>query len=253
MGPAPEVSVILPTVNESLSLSRLHDPLLSAIDSYRAEVIVVDDASKDGTVPLVEGWARDGPFRLLERSVRGGLASAVLDGIRHARGRAIVVMDADGSHEPRSIPSLVDPVLEGRAELVLGCRTSPSGSAPGLTWERRFVSQSAALLARPLTSVRDPMSGFFAVAPSVLGRAELTPVGFKIALEILVRCDPDPTLEVPIRFVRRTAGESKLGVVEVGRYVRHLSRLYRWRVSGRGTVRTRPSQDSRAPAGVGGP
>jgi dolichol-phosphate mannosyltransferase len=230
--PAPDVSVILPTLNEAVGLGGLHDPLLASIAPYRAEVIVVDDGSGDGTIPLVERWALDGAFRLVVRSGRRGLAYAVLDGIALARGRAIVVMDADGSHEPRSIPELVDPVLEGRAEMVLGCRNVPDGSAPGMGLGRRLASGSAALLARPLTRVRDPMSGFFSVAPGVVRRAPLSPVGFKVGLEILVKCRPSPTLEVPIRFVPRSGGKSKLGATQVGEYIRHLARLYRWHATG---------------------
>jgi dolichol-phosphate mannosyltransferase len=227
-----QVTVILPTLNERAALGLIHDPLVGALAPYRAEVIVVDDSSTDGTIPLVEGWTGEGLFRLKVRTGRRGLASAVLDGMALGRGEAIVVMDADGSHEPRSIPDVVDPVLQGRAEFVLGSRNVPGGSAPGMPWERRLISAGAAFLARPLTPVRDPMSGFFAVARPVLARAPLAPVGYKIGLEVLVKCAPDPVLEVPIHFSPRVAGESKLGGVQIGGYVRHLGRLYGWRLVG---------------------
>ncbi|MCI4358635.1 MAG: polyprenol monophosphomannose synthase [Thermoplasmata archaeon] len=237
MAESPQVSVILPTLNENLALRLIHDPLLEALSRYRAEVIVVDDASSDGTIPLVEGWAKDGSFRLLERTGRHGLASAVIDGMARAQGQVIVVMDADGSHEPRSIPSLVEPVLEGRAEFVLGSRHVPGGSSPGMGRGRRLVSWGAALLSRPLTAVQDPMSGFFAVARPVVQRARLAPIGYKIGLEILVKCAPDPTLEVPIHFAPRAAGQSKLGGVQIGGYVFHLGRLFLWRLFGPGRPR----------------
>ncbi len=227
-----QISVILPTLNERAALGLIHDPLVGALAPYRAEVIVVDDSSTDGTIPLVESWAGEGLFHLKVRAGRRGLASAVLEGMALARGEVVVVMDADGSHEPRSIPDVVDPVLQGRAEFVLGSRNVPGGSAPGLPWVRRVISAGAALLARPLTAVRDPMSGFFAVARPVLDRAPLAPVGYKIGLEVLVKCEPDPVLEVPIHFAPRMAGESKLGGVQIGGYVRHLGRLYGWRLVG---------------------
>ena len=245
MAQGPEVSVILPTLNEREALLAIHAPLMAAISAYRAEVIVVDDASVDGTIPLVEGWARTETVRLIVRPRRLGLASAVLVGMAHARGRAIVVMDADGSHEPRSIPALVDPVLRGRAEFVLGSRHVPGGSAPGLAWERRVISWGAALLARPLTAVRDPMSGFFAVGRPILGRASLAPIGYKIGLEVLVKCHPSPQLEVPIDFRPRVAGKSKLGGVQFAGYVRHLARLYLWKLlGGRGRRDRAPREEA---------
>ena len=229
-----EVSVVIPTLNERRALALLRAPLEAALSRYPAEVVIVDDSSTDGTIEFVEGWADRGLVRLLERPGRRGLASAVIDGMAAARGRTIVVLDADGSHQPSSIPSLVDPVLDGRAEFVLGSRHVPGGSSPGLAWERRWISRSAAWLARPLTEVRDPMSGFFAVDRRVLDRARLAPIGYKIGLEILVKCRPEPTLEVPIHFLDRLAGESKLGGVQIVGYVRHLARLYRWRLLGPG-------------------
>jgi dolichol-phosphate mannosyltransferase len=236
VGVGVEVSVILPTLNEAEALQRLHDPLLAALAPYPFEVLVVDDASTDGTVPLLQGWAAKEPFRLIERPGRLGLASAVRDGIAASRGRAVLVMDADGSHEPRSIPALLGPVLAGEAEFVLGSRHVPGGSSPGLGPWRRFLSWGAALLARPLTSVKDPMSGFFAFDRRIADRAPLAPVGYKIGLELLVKGRPRPTREVPIHFAPRLAGESKLGGVQIGGYVRHLGRLYLWRIFGRRPV-----------------
>jgi dolichol-phosphate mannosyltransferase len=228
----PTVSVVLPTLNERDALERLAPLLRAALAPFSAEVIVVDDGSTDGTEALVRGWQAEGGYRLLERGAKKGLASAVADGLRLAAGEVVVVMDADGSHAPESVPELLRPVLDGRAELALGSRAVPGGSAPGLTLGRRLLSWGAALLARPLTTVRDPMSGFFAVRRSVVARAPLSPIGYKIGLEILVRCRPRPLVEVPIRFAPRWAGESKLGGVQIVGYLRHLARLYAWVIVG---------------------
>ena len=252
MATPPELSVILPTLDEREALERL-DPRLRAGTSGRAcEVIVVDDASTDGTPAFVESLARDGPYRLIERRNARGLASAVVEGLRAARGRVLVVLDADGSHPPERIPALVGPIFAGSAEFVLGSRNVPGGSAPGLSFGRRAISFGAALLARPLSPVRDPMSGYFAVARSVVDRAPLAPVGYKIALEILVKCRPSPVLEVPIVFAPRVAGESKLGGGEIGAYLHHLERLYAWRIFRRGR-RAGAGPTSRSGAGSGPP
>jgi dolichol-phosphate mannosyltransferase len=230
----PDVSVVLPTYNEREAIRLLHPRLSAALSGYSAELIVVDDASPDGTGDLVDSLSPPGLYRLIRRPSRQGLSSAVLDGIAASAGRAIVVMDADGSHPPELIPELVRPVLDGTAEFVLASRNVPGGSSPGLVGTRRAISWIAAGLARPLTTVHDPISGFFSLDRSILGRAPLRPVGYKIGLEILVRCRPRPVREIPFCFETRLAGVSKLNGAEVSGYVHHVMRLYAWRISGFG-------------------
>ena len=232
MAGAPQFTVVLPTYNERGSLSVLHDRLCVALRSPSGEVLVVDDSSPDGTAELIEEFGRTGPFQVLRRATRMGLSSAVIEGIAHARTDVIAVMDADGSHPPESIPALVGPVLTGGARFVLASRHLPGASSGGLSGNRRVISRAAQFLARPLTRVSDPMSGFFAFDRRVLAGASLSPVGYKIALEILVRCRPRPVIEIPYVFAPRLAGESKLGGDQVTEYLRHLGRLYAFRMLG---------------------
>ena len=235
-----ELSVVLPTFNERASLERLDPELVQALQGRDAEVVVVDDSSPDGTANFVRTVRAPVPHRVLVRPRKMGLASAVMTGIAAARGRVVVVMDADGSHDPRVIPEMVGPILRGQAEFVLGSRWVVGGSSLGLQGSRRIVSLGAELLARPLVRVTDPMSGYFAVRRDVVGRAPLSPRGFKIALEILARCRPHPIAEVPFEFRPRYAGASKLGGKEVRQYVVQLLSLYRARwVAPRTASRTR--------------
>jgi dolichol-phosphate mannosyltransferase len=226
------VSVILPTFNERASLERLYPALAEAVKTRPAEFVVVDDGSPDGTAELARSLQSPVPTRVVERPKKQGLASAVEAGIAAAKGDVLVVMDADGSHPSTAVPMLVAAVEAGGAEFALGSRWVPGGSAPGLTRGRRLISAGASLLARPLVSVHDPMSGFFAFRRTILSRGHLAPIGYKIGLEILVKCHPKPVVEVPIVFRPRTAGESKLGSGEVGRYVLHVLRLYGWTLFG---------------------
>ncbi len=234
-GPA-AFSVVLPTYNERASLEALDARIRRVLVDPPGEVLVVDDSSPDGTAAVIEELGRTGPYRVLRRATRMGLASAVIEGIAHARTDVIAVMDADGSHPPEAIPSLVAPILSGRARFVLASRHLPGARSDGLSGSRRVISRGAQILARPLTRVTDPMSGFFAFDRSILAGASLSPVGYKIALEILVRCRPRPSLEVPYVFAPRLAGESKLGGEQVGEYLRHLGRLYAFRMFGSRTA-----------------
>ncbi|HYK93787.1 MAG TPA: polyprenol monophosphomannose synthase [Thermoplasmata archaeon] len=224
------VSVILPTFNERSALESLDPRLRSALAPYTSEILVVDDGSPDGTGELVRTLGRDGLYRLIERPTKSGLATAVMEGFAAARGDIVVVMDADGSHPPETIPSLVEPVARGRAEMVVASRHLPGASSPGLAGFRRWISSGASLLARPLTPVSDPMTGFFAVRKDVVGRATLAPSGYKIGLEVLVKCRPSPVGEVPFCFDRRIAGTSKLGSGQILGYLDHVVRLYVFRL-----------------------
>jgi dolichol-phosphate mannosyltransferase len=225
-----DVTLILPTYNEREAVRLLHPRLQAALRPYDAEIVVVDDASPDGTGALVQSLVGERPYRLVERAGRLGLASAVLEGFERATGAVIVVMDADGSHPPEILPQLIEPVKAGRAEFAIASRKLPGGSAPGLSAGRRIISFIGGGLAWPLAPVSDPMSGFFAFHRSILGRAPLEPVGFKIALEVLVKDHPHPVAEVPFCFESRVAGTSKLDRAEIGGFLRHLGRLYAWRI-----------------------
>jgi dolichol-phosphate mannosyltransferase len=235
----PRVSVVIPTYNERHSLANLYSELCTALAAYPSEVVVVDDGSPDGTAAFARDLTGPVPCLVHDRGRKLGLASAVQDGFARSRGVFVVVMDADGSHPPAAIPKLVGALAAG-AEFALGSRYMAGGSAPGLSRTRRLVSRIATGLARPLVDVADPMSGFFAFRRRILARASLSPVGFKIGLEVMVRCRPRPIAEIPITFRPRTAGESKLGQGEIGRYLRHIGRLYGFRLVGSRTAsRTR--------------
>jgi dolichol-phosphate mannosyltransferase len=235
-----ELTVLLPTYNERASLELLAVRLESACRAWSSEILVVDDHSPDGTSDWVRGKSAGGLWRVLERPGRAGLASAVIDGFAVSTGAVVVVMDADGSHPPERLAALVEPIRAGSAEMTLGSRHVAGGSDAGLRGVRRLISAGATLLARPLAHVSDPMSGFFALDRRILARAPLAPIGYKIGLELLVKCRPKPVLEIPFDFAPRLAGESKLGGGEMVRYLRHLGRLYRWRLSGSGRAsRTR--------------
>jgi dolichol-phosphate mannosyltransferase len=233
MSARPVVSVILPTYNEREALEQLYPTLAPVVQSIGGEIVIVDDGSPDGTSAFAQTLTGAVSCTVVDRPGQRGLASAVLAGFDHSHGDVIVVMDADGSHPPSVIPALVSAVTDQEAEMALGSRRVAGGTSPGLTAGRRIVSTVARSLARPLTGVHDPMTGLFAVRRSILDRSPLAPLGYNIALEILVKCRPRPIVEIPFTFRPRLAGESKLGNLVVGHYVQHVARLYAFELTSR--------------------
>jgi dolichol-phosphate mannosyltransferase len=117
-------------------------------------------------------------------------------------------------------------IVDEGADVVVGSRHARGGGIENWPFTRRFISWSAALMARPLTPCSDPMSGFFAIKPEVIKGAPLKAKGYKILLEILVKGKYDKVAEVPITFKDREKGESKLGSKVIINYLQHLFKLY---------------------------
>jgi dolichol-phosphate mannosyltransferase len=232
LNPAPPTSVIVPTFREVEALPDLIERLskVRAENGSISELVIVDDDSKDGTEAMIA--ARPEPWvKLIVRKEDRGLSQAVLAGLYAARGDLLVVMDADLSHPPEAIADMQREILGG-ADFVVGSRYISGGSTSDDWGVLRFVnSWVATTMARPLTTITDPMSGFFALPRHVFERArDPSPLGYKIGLELLVRCGCTNVREVPIHFVNRVRGESKLTLKQQVLYVRHLMRLYRFKL-----------------------
>lgn len=227
----PLISIVVPALNEGPNLRPLAERIADAMGGRPYEILIVDDDSRDDTPAVCEALARQYPLRLIVRTTpANGLGGAVLHGFAQARGDVLVVMDADLQHPPEKLPDLIAPLLDGRADFVLGSRHVPGGST-GERWGafRKLNSRVATVLSRPFCgSVSDPMSGFFALRRETLDRAErLQPLGYKIGLELMCKCRVGGrAAEVPIHFAERSAGQSKLSLREQFRYLEHLSRLY---------------------------
>ena len=222
---------MVPTFNEKDNLDDLVRRITDACSGagIEPEIIIVDDNSPDGTGNHAEDLAKTHNMKVIHREGKMGLSSAVIEGFSASSGSILVVMDADLSHPPESIPDMVQKIQSGEAEVVVGSRYVKGGSVENWPFHRKVMSRGATLIARGLTKVKDPMSGFFALKKEVLDGAELNPVGYKIGLEILVKGRYSKVLEMPIHFANRKAGSSKLGGSEMLRYVDHVSMLYEHR------------------------
>lgn len=226
------IAIVIPTLCEAESLKTLLPALAKVLDdlSVRAEVIVVDDDSRDGTAGVVAAFARhDSRIRLLVRMGERGLSGAILHGWRHTKADLLGVMDADMQHPPELLPLLVG-MMERGNDLAIASRYAKCGRPSGWNPVRRVISAGAVLTTRLLgvrsAWVSDPMSGFFLVRRTCLDRVRLQPAGFKLLLEILVRCEPAAVAEVPFIFGRRCAGRSKASLRVGWEFVRLVWRLY---------------------------
>jgi dolichol-phosphate mannosyltransferase len=228
---APLISLVIPTFNESANIVELLSRLAGAIPpDVPAEVLFVDDSTDDTPAVIAEA-SRSSRLRVsaLHRDVpEGGLGGAVAMGLREAGAPWIVVMDADLQHPPAIAPALVAAGEEAGADLVVATRYAGGGSRAGLDGGfRKFASGGSTFLAklmfpRRLRRVSDPMSGFFAVRSTALDTTVLRPLGYKILLELTVRCRIRQVTEVPYEFQDRFAGESKANLSEGLRFLRHL-------------------------------
>jgi dolichol-phosphate mannosyltransferase len=231
--PSKAASIVVPTYREAENIPTLVKRVFAAVGDagIEAEMIIVDDDSRDGTADVVATLADRYPVRLITRTDERGLSSAVLRGFSEASFDRFVVLDADLQHPPEIVPALLARLDEKPCDFVSATRYAGSGGiVEDWPWHRRVTSLVAKWMARSLTPLSDPLSGCFALPRHVWERADrLNPIGYKIALELYVkgRCH-DPG-EVPIRFETRKAGESKLTGAVMWRYVRHLATLYSYR------------------------
>ena len=222
----------MPTYNEATSLPILAQRLGAALGGRDWELVVVDDGSPDGTADIAERLAPGLPVRVLRRTSKSGLASAVMAGFAEARGDLLVVMDADLSHPPEVVPALVDAIVGG-ADLAVGSRYVRGGGTEDWPLRRRIVSRVACLLGNLLVPVRDATSGFFALRRSAIEGVRLNAIGFKIGFEVIARGRFRKIVEVPYVFRDREHGASKFGRREIGQYVVQLGQVARDRLLGR--------------------
>lgn len=233
----PTATVVVPAYKEKENLRALTERLFAALKeaSYdRVELVIVDDNSRDGSVEEVEQLQKEGyNARIVVRTEERGLSSAVLRGFDEAKGELLLCMDADLQHPPETVPLLLDELHgTGSHDFVLGTRYG-EGTSVDKKWplHRKVISGGARALARPLTSLTDPMSGLFGVRAEVFQRhrAKISGMGFKVGLEIYVKCGLHRHAEVPFNFASRVYGTSKLTGGVMVQYVQHLGQLYAYR------------------------
>ncbi len=229
------VSIVVPTFREAANIPRLAERIHTALSNSGIswELLLVDDNSEDGSEAVVADLARRLPVRLVtRRHPPRDLSLSVIEGIRLCRFDRLVVMDADLSHPPERIADLLA-ALDADCDMVVGSRYAPGGLIDR-TWSawRILNSRLATSLALPLVGCSDPMAGFFSTDRRLLPDLQtLQPIGYKIALELMVRGQLR-VKELPIDFRDRSLGSSKMNWRQQLNYLRHLYRLYRYKFGG---------------------
>lgn len=210
-----KISVIIPTRNEPF-INDLVKKLNQELNEVDCEIIIVD---KSNTPPAVENVKL-----VFQKST--GLGNAVIEGLGHAKGDVIVLMDGDGSHRPEDVPKLLQKIDD--YDIMIGSRFISGGETRDKT-HRKIISW----MYRKFTSflldlpVEDPMSGFSAVKRKVYDSLKLRPLGYKINMEIMFKTKKKrfKVCEVPIVFLERKAGKPKSGVREAFRILRYIFEL----------------------------
>ena len=218
-----DLTVIIPTFNEEENIAAIIEAVngVFAESGIHGEVLVVDDSSKDRTIPIVQGIAgRRENVRLIVRRDDHGLSQSVVEGFGAAHSDILQVIDADFSHPPELIPRFYEAVRDG-ADIAIGSRYMKGGDIEQWPLKRRIISLGATAFGRMLfPEVTDPVSGFFAVRREVVAGAPLAPRGYKILMEVLGRGRWRSFVEIPFVFKDREEGESKLRLDTMVDYLR---------------------------------
>lgn len=237
LGNSPQVSVIIPTFNESKNILNFLTSVgrnLAGIVS--SEIIVVDDNSPDGTGKIVQDYIKNNgknPLQkidIINRIGKKGLSSAILDGIKQAKGNMIVVLDSDFSHPPQIIQKLIDTLKNSQCDLVIASRYIKGGAVHGWPFKRKLMSKIGTKFVKRVLGIKnsDPLSGFFAFKRRIIEGINFDAIGYKMLLEILVKTKGVSVKEIPYTFKNRQLGSSKLTTSTVVDYLNSVWKLYRY-------------------------
>lgn len=228
-------SIIIPTYNECLNIALICYLLFKHLKDYNFEIIIVDDASPDGTQDTVKKLQTiygEDKILLRPRAAKLGLGTAYVHGLKYVSGDFVIILDADLSHHPKYLPNFIRKQLETDADIVTGTRYVNGGGVHGWDLRRKLTSRGANVLAHTLLwpRVSDLTGSFRLYKKKVLEEVVQTCVskGYVFQMEIIVRatrmgCRIE---EVPITFVDRVYGISKLGGTEIVQYLKGLFWLF---------------------------
>ncbi|MGV8084642.1 MAG: polyprenol monophosphomannose synthase [Candidatus Bilamarchaeum sp.] len=220
------ISIIVPTYNEKENLPPLFSQISNSLKETDFELIIVDDNSPDQTAEFAGHLSKTYKFvRVLKRKGKLGLASAIKDGVKIANGEYLLVMDADLSHPPQTLPKLIDPIKSN--DIVIGSRLMKGGEVKNWPIYRKIISRGADFIARLVLgiNVSDPMSGFFIIKKDLFEKSRIKVKGYKILLNLLYDNKGAKIIEIPYTFKDRFRGKTKLDTKEMVNYLFDILRI----------------------------
>jgi len=228
-----KLSLILPTYNERENIAQIIQILVWHLDQIlpeNYELIIVDDNSPDRTWEVAQKQSLQySRIKVMRREGKRSLSLAVIRGWQVAQGEVLGVIDADLQHPPEILPKLWQEIERGK-HFVIASRHIKGGGVSDWNFKRRLLSRGAQMLGflvlpEVVGRVCDPMSGFFLVRREILVGKKFNPIGYKIALEVLARCQPKLIAEVGYVFLERKFGGSNVTWKQYIEYIQHLIQL----------------------------
>ena len=232
----PDLSIILPTFNESKNIAPLLRRIIEVFksDNKSYECIFVDDSKDETARVIIEEAKKYSNVYLIKREgdeARSGLTQAFFKGFQSARGKKVVCMDTDLQHPPEKIPELIESMEKTQADIVVASRYTDGGSSSGLSdVYRKFVSKfTTRFVWFLLPSTRlttDPMTGFFALKKDLIDDVNLSSSGFKILTEMLVMKKGLKVVDIPFEFGKRIHNDSKTSLMQGVRFFKDVSKMF---------------------------
>ena len=228
-----KTAIVIPTYNEQQNINTLTKRLF-ALNLPDLSIIFVDDNSPDGTATAIKGLANTYQIELIERPGKLGLGSAYIAGFKRALAEGaelIFEMDADLSHAPEDIPAMIN-AAENGADLVIGSRKIAGGNIIGWNIWRHLMSNGAMMAARCILGLKtkDVTAGFRCYKRQVLEKIDLDKIksnGYAFQEEMLYRVEKAgyKIAELPVTFVDRTVGRSKLSTKDIWEFFKVMLKL----------------------------
>ena len=205
-----KLSVLVPCFNEEGAIGDVIRRTLQTEFPCEIELVVVDDGSTDGSSGIIKSFPQ---VKVVTHETNKGKGAAIKTGIRNASGDLFAIQDADMEYQPQSLPKLIEPILSGRADVVIGSRFL--GKIEGMSWSHTLANRLLSQVASTLSGqeITDVMTGHKAFRTSLLRNMRLESQDFDVEVELIMRAAKNGAriVEIPISYTYRKSGKAKIG------------------------------------------
>jgi len=218
--PSPQVSVIIPAYNEEKTIAQVIDALIRSLDGFSNEIIIVDDASKDGTATIVQGLSKKFPnIHLIIHRVNCGKTGALKTGICVSKGKVVIIQDADLEYDPEDIPDLVILILNNKAKVVYGSRFMGKGKSGSYYLKNYIANRFITFLSNIFTglTLTDVETCYNAIDGNILRSMIIDSKRFGFEIEVTAKITKlnCRIVEIPISYNGRSVKEGKkIGMID---------------------------------------